>query len=127
LEKAVNQWIEKVWGSEEIIIAEPEYTFKKLHIKPGFQCSLHKHKNKTESFHVVNGIVKLEQRDVRCFPFEELLIPGDVRKIMPGTYHRFGSVHGATIDEVSTFDSPDDSYRLEESKKIPSSLPKLPK
>ena len=110
--------ITKVWGEEKIICMEPEYTAKYLIISPGYQCSLHFHPIKKETFTVQEGTIKLEQRDVRGFPFEERLFPGESRTIMPKTPHRFSSVRGAVLLEVSTKHSDDDVVRIEESRRI---------
>lgn len=67
---------------------------------------------------MLDGIVRLEQRDVRGVPFEEILKPGDQRLIMPKTPHRFSSLEGAMISEVSTMHSDEDVVRIEESHKI---------
>lgn len=112
------QTVKKVWGWEEIFVNEPEYCGKLLHVTPGYQCSLHYHKNKKETFSVLEGSVLLEQRDIRGIPFEEKLYPGDSRTIMPGTQHRFQSAtmgYSAIILEVSTHHEDSDSYRIVES------------
>jgi len=105
----------KKWGSEHWVTNEAEYCGKFLEIYPGFQCSLHYHPIKKETFHVTRGFVTLEQRDVRGVPFSEVLGPGDTRTIMPKTPHRFRSVEGATILEISTHHEDSDVVRITES------------
>jgi mannose-6-phosphate isomerase-like protein (cupin superfamily) len=107
----------KVWGTEWWVYNGP-YCFKLLVINPGFQCSLHLHPTKTETFIVASGEVFLEQRDVRAFPYSEILREGCIRHIEPKTPHRFGSTEGAVIFEISTHHEDSDVVRLEESKKI---------
>lgn len=116
---------EKVWGEEIWIINNEDYCFKILVLKPGFQCSLHRHLQKRETFVVYAGLVKLEQCDVRGKHFEETLISGDQRTIQPKTLHRFSSENGAVIYEISTTHSDFDVERLEESKAIESSKDSL--
>lgn len=106
--------VNKVWGTEIYLASEPEYTGKLLCITPGFQCSLHKHDIKKETFYVLHGIVRLERHTLDGIFFETML-EGDARTILPGTYHRFSSTTGATIVEISTQHSDADVTRLEES------------
>jgi len=107
--------VEKVWGYEFWITNELEYCAKILQLTAGFQCSLHYHPKKKETFHVLNGQVKLEQRDIRGIPFEEILMPGDTRTIYPKTPHRFSSVDGAKILEISTHHEDSDVVRFTDS------------
>ena len=110
--------VPKVWGRERILVNEAEYCAKILELDPNFQCSLHFHKIKKETFLVQSGAVTLEQRDIRGFPIVEILLEGDSRTIMPKTPHRFSSRLGATILEVSTHHDDSDVVRIEESRKI---------
>ncbi len=110
--------VQKVWGTEIWLVNEPEYCAKHLIITPGYQCSLHLHPVKKETFVVESGIVKLEQRDVRGVPIVEFLVADDSRTIMPKTPHRFSSEYGAVILEVSTHHEDSDVIRLEDSRKI---------
>jgi mannose-6-phosphate isomerase len=80
---------------------------------------MHAHKVKDETFVVMNGNVILEHIDARGHKHEEILGYGDTRHIPTGMYHRFGSVAGATILEVSTQHSDADVIRLEASSEIP--------
>ncbi len=105
--------VKKEWGVEEWFCNELEYCYKRLLISPGKQCSLHFHPIKKETFIVQSGVVRFELAGV-----EEELGPGDVRTILPRNAHRFGSVHGATIIEVSTHHEDSDCVRLEPSGNI---------
>jgi mannose-6-phosphate isomerase-like protein (cupin superfamily) len=107
--------VSKDWGFEEVLVAEPEYTLKRLVIKPRKRCSLHYHPIKKETFVVESGVVRLEQRSIRGTPIDELLVRGESRTIMPKTPHRFSSVLGASLMEVSTRHSDDDVVRIEPS------------
>ena len=106
--------VEKVWGTERWIVNDV-YCAKFLEIAPGFQCSLHYHRKKLETFHILEGVVRLEQRDVRGIPFDETLYSGDTRTIQPKTAHRFSSVDGAKILEISSHHEDADTVRLDES------------
>jgi mannose-6-phosphate isomerase-like protein (cupin superfamily) len=110
--------VEKIWGVEHWIVNDI-YCAKILEITPGYQCSFHYHPQKRETFHVLEGVVRLEQRDIRWIPFDEFLEPGETRTIEPKTPHRFSSKDGAKILEISSHHSDSDVVRLAESGKIP--------
>lgn len=107
--------VPKEWGREEIIVNEPEYCAKRLVISPGKKCSLHFHEIKKETFHVEQGIVRLEQYFGDIAEKDELLLPGESRTIYPRTRHRFSSKLGATILEISKHHDDSDVTRLEPS------------
>lgn len=109
----------KLWGHETLIINTPEYCGKVLTVVPGFQCSLHLHEVKDETFLVVSGVLVVEYypdgdpEDRRVVELGE----GASLRLTPGTPHRFWSGEdGASFIEFSTHDSPEDSIRLEESR-----------
>ncbi len=108
-----NKIVEKVWGSEEWIINTDKYCFKKLNLNKGFQCSIHFHKNKDETFIIESGKVLMEFDDQT-----KLMMPGDKIRIMPGVKHRFSGVENSVIIEVSTHHEEDDSYRDTQSREI---------
>lgn len=122
--------VEKAWGVERWLVNEAEYCAKLLEINPGYQCSLHYHLAKKETFIVLKGRVLLEQRDIRGIPFDELLFPNDSRTIWPKTPHRFSSEQGAEILEVSTHHEDSDVVRIVESgpiKYAPADIPDTPR
>lgn len=109
------QQIDKAWGSELVLVNEPEYCAKILNILPRKKCSLHYHNQKKETFIVQSGVIRLEWRDVRGTPINQLLFLNESRTIMPGTPHRFSSVEGGKILEISTHHSDEDVVRIEPS------------
>lgn len=109
--------VKKIWGTESWLVNDPEYCFKLLKLEQHYQCSLHFHKIKTETFLVVSGSVELEWID-DAGKHERSMSGGDQQKIMPGTPHRFRSHTGAKIFEVSTHHLDSDSYRLEDSRRF---------
>jgi mannose-6-phosphate isomerase-like protein (cupin superfamily) len=106
--------VEKTWGEEIWYVNGPLYCCKELILNPGFQCSLHKHEIKTETFLILSGNCKLEFGDKIRFMF-----PGDEQEIAVGTYHRFSldkeAKEPCRILEVSTHHEDSDSYRITES------------
>jgi mannose-6-phosphate isomerase len=100
--------ISKVWGYEEWIVNR-KYCGKFLHLKKGWQCSLHYHERKDETFYVMSGLVYLE-RDHEAFELK----PGAILHIPPGAIHRFAGLEDSVILEISTHDD-DDNLRIEPS------------
>ena len=108
--------VKKDWGEEQWISNTELYCGKVLIIHQGWQCSLHYHKLKDETFYVSSGNILLELEGI-----EYLLSSGDSVHIPPYAKHRFfgiGGFHNA-IFEISTFHSDEDVYRLEPSKYNP--------
>lgn len=109
--------VEKVWGRELWLVNNSDYCSKILEIKPGYQCSLHFHKIKHETFVILRGAVYFECRSANTGK-TEILIPGDTRDLPAYTPHRFASEIESAILEISTTHSDEDVVRLEESRKI---------
>ena len=109
--------VDKLWG-KEIWMANTElYCEKKLILKKGKRCSLHKHKIKDETFYIDEGRVLMEVgEEIR------LMKKGDVVRIKPHTLHRFSGINDSIIIEISTHHDEDDSYREETSGDIPDEI-----
>lgn len=103
--------INKVWGHEEVIV-NSTYCGKILHLKEGYQCSLHHHKEKDETFYILEGEVEMEVGSSKT-----VMTPGMKVRIYPHTNHRFKGLAPSKILEISTHHEDGDSYRLEESRK----------
>lgn len=115
-----SKYIEKLWGGESVVCNNEIYCAKFLFVKPGFQCSLHRHLVKDETFIVRTGEIALEFGDKQRY-----LSVGDSERIRPRTWHRFAN-NGkelAVILEVSTHHSDEDVQRREPSTKILSFTP----
>lgn len=105
--------VQKVWGYEKWLENNEKYCSKLLWLKKGYQCSLHYHKIKDEMFLITKGQVRLELGK-RVVHMRE----GNFVRVPPGTLHRFRGVEDSEILEVSTHHSEEDSYRIEESRKV---------
>lgn len=114
-----REYVVKRWGMEEILVSNEKYTSKLLWITPGFQCSLHYHSIKHETFIAMDGLTRVEYY-VGDKRYDTLLVGWrrDALSIPPGTPHRFWSLGhiGSLLLEVSTPHSDVDVTRLEESK-----------
>ena len=105
--------IPKLWGYEQWIENNEKYCCKILALNKGYQCSLHYHKNKDETFLVTAGHVRLELGDEVMH-----LRPGSFVRVLPNTPHRFAGIEDSLITEISTHHEDSDSYRIEESRKM---------
>lgn len=108
------EWKDKVWGHEEWLVNTNLYCAKYLILEQGYECSLHYHKNKDETFYVLDGSVEI---DIHGGTLK--LLPGQSVRVRPGTKHRFRSITKTSkILEISTHHEEDDSYRIEPSREI---------
>ena len=112
--------VEKIWGSEDWLVNNEIYCAKFLNLKQGFQCSLHYHKNKDETFYILKGEVEMDLQDNPEIPIDQIKVKvfkqGEQIRLKPNTPHRFRSLTPTSkILEISTHHEDDDSYR-----KIPS-------
>jgi cupin fold WbuC family metalloprotein len=112
---AASTIIPKLWGHEKIIVNSSLYCGKILTVIPnGMACSVHYHKNKTETFHILRGELEFEKFDIDGrLETRIVLRAGDTLTLPPSTPHRFW-VTGDICEfiEFSTHDDPSDSYRL---------------
>lgn len=104
----------KVWGEEHWIVNNEKYCGKKMLLRKGFQCSLHYHKLKHETFYVQSGRVLMIMGHDDNQGIRELL-PGDTVTIAPYVKHSFRGIEDSEIFEFSTQHFEDDSYRLTKS------------
>lgn len=107
-------FVEKVWGHEEWIVNNPKYCGKKLVLKRGTRCSVHKHNIKEETFYILSGKVLMEL-EFEGKKESRLMTAGDVQHIKIGMWHRFTGIENSEIMEFSTFHMDEDSIRRENS------------
>ena len=105
--------VKKLWGSEEWIVNNSLYCGKILNLKKGFQSSLHFHKNKHETFYLLEGKVLMEVEGNK-----KIMKAGDVQTLEPKTKHRFTPIVDSKIIEFSTQHKDSDTYREIESQKV---------
>jgi quercetin dioxygenase-like cupin family protein len=113
IEKPTPKIVKKGWGHEEIWAATPEYCGKLLCFKEAKKSSLHFHCNKTETWRCLSGSFTIEIVDPtngvqRFLPF----VPGEVFHLPTATVHRLICWEEGIVLEVSTYDDPDDNYRV---------------
>lgn len=112
--------IPKVWGSEHIIINIPnKYCSKIMELRKDYQCSIHCHKTKHETFYILDGLCVIEWGEDPNNLKGKIFGKGYKLTIEPNIYHRFSGIGYYTeILEISTFDDPNDSFRIDESKYV---------
>jgi mannose-6-phosphate isomerase-like protein (cupin superfamily) len=102
-----HKFVDKKWGYEEWICNNSLYCGKKLFVKKGKSCSLHRHKNKDETFWLLSGKIMLEIGNCKI-PLE----PEDSIRVRPNTLHRFTGLEDSILVEFSTHHEDSDSYRV---------------
>jgi mannose-6-phosphate isomerase-like protein (cupin superfamily) len=125
--------VDKLWGYESVIVNNDLYCGKVLTVLDnGKCCSIHYHKEKTETFYVIEGslVIMLATRKDKLSesiydfndPIIRILDVGDSVTVHPYTAHRFFVYnpevlldYRARFIEFSTTDYGDDSIRLIES------------
>lgn len=117
IEKKHATIVEKAWGMEEIIANEPTYCGKRMTLKPGWRCSVHRHLLKEETFYVESGYMFLEIGDSWENTVCLELGPGGIIRILPSQWHRFTNVtqQHCIFFEFSTHHDDADVERLEPS------------
>jgi mannose-6-phosphate isomerase len=105
---------EKPWGWELLWALSDDYVGKILFVRAGCSLSLQFHREKDESWYVLEGRAELQLGDVGD-PLlnSEVIGPGAGFRYRPGTVHRVAALDDTTILEVST-PHLDDVVRLED-------------
>lgn len=109
--------VPKVWGTEIHLIVTEMYVLKRMYLKQGFSCSMHRHLEKDETFLIEKGAMTLQVGAPYMETFA--LLPGDSFRLEAGMYHSFTGIRDTVFLEVSTEDNPKDSLRLTKSGKTP--------
>ena len=109
--------VKKGWGKENWIVNN-EYCGKIIHLNKGYESSLHYHKNKSETFYILNGSMWIEIVGVG-YKGSFCLKEGEIIDIPAGVWHKF-SGYGSDCEfiEFSTHHEDEDTIRKEVSGKI---------
>ena len=106
--------VDKPWGYELIWALTDHYCGKLLVVHAGQALSMQFHREKDESWYVLEGRAEIEMAGAgEKSPAREVVTPGAAFRITPGTVHRVRALEGTTILEVST-PQIDDVVRLED-------------
>ena len=97
------QRVEKPWGHELIWALSDLYAGKLLSVQAGHALSLQFHREKDESWYVLEGRAELEfAAPGETTTSTEVVTPGAAFRIKPGTVHRIRALEDTVILEVST-------------------------
>lgn len=106
--------VKKGWGSETIFATNDLYCGKILNFNTNAKFSMHLHKTKDETWHVLTGKFLLKTIDTNTADIQvETLVAGDTKHIPPMLPHQLICLEMGSIIEVSTPDSVEDNYRIE--------------
>ena len=106
--------VDKPWGYELIWALTDLYCGKLLVVRAGQALSMQFHREKDESWYVLEGRAEIEMAGAgEKAPAREVVTPGAAFRITPGTVHRVRALEDTTILEVST-PQVDDVVRLED-------------
>ena len=107
--------VDKPWGHELIWAVTEDYAGKVLFVRAGESLSLQFHKQKDESWYVLEGRAELELGEAgQAVTNKEVVSPGAAFRFRPGTVHRVRALEDTRILEVST-PQLEDVVRLEDS------------
>lgn len=111
--------VKKVWGVEYWIVNTELYAMKYLKVFPGYQCSIHAHAAKDETFVGISGTLRLliHKRDMETAR-EHAIHPGVTYRVRPETFHSFQAYNETWVMEISTHADDADVIRLQESRKV---------
>jgi mannose-6-phosphate isomerase-like protein (cupin superfamily) len=107
--------VDKPWGHELIWALTDAYCGKVLFVRAGESLSLQFHREKDESWYVLEGRAQLELGAAgQTMLDSEIVAAGSAFRFVPGTVHRVRALEDTRIVEVST-PQIDDVVRLEDS------------
>lgn len=109
----LNGRVEKGWGHELIWATNDKYCGKLLTFKKGAKFSMHFHREKDETWYVLDGEFLVHWiNTLNAGIITTKLKPGDTWHNEPLSPHQIECVEAGTIIEVSTPDSVEDNYRI---------------
>lgn len=97
------------FGAVIVDCVNREYCKKLIVMLPRQKHPYHYHKRKEETFQLLHGDMEIEA-DGRT----TTLRPGDTFLVAPGTWHKFHTLDGAVVEEVSTTHYKNDSFYEDE-------------
>ncbi|MBD0329611.1 MAG: cupin domain-containing protein [Thermoleophilia bacterium] len=106
--------VDKPWGSELIWAVTERYVGKILFVKAGHSLSLQFHREKDESWYMLDGRAELEMGGAgERVTKSEVVGSGAAFRLRPGTVHRIRALEDTRVLEVSTPEL-EDVVRLED-------------
>jgi mannose-6-phosphate isomerase len=106
-------FIKKGWGHELIWATNEKYCGKLMKFNTGAKFSMHFHKDKDESWYVLDGEFLVHWiNTLNADVITSILKTGDTWRNEPCEPHQLECIKEGTIVEVSTPDSVEDNYRV---------------
>ena len=116
LETFKPKLVEKRWGSELWTANDSvhDYCGKILHIKEGHSTSMHYHEKKHETFHILEGTLKVEYINTTEGTLNSINVcEGESMKLPVLTPHKLYAFEGSvTFIESSTYHMDSGSFRI---------------
>lgn len=107
--------VKKGWGHEHIFASNDHYCGKLLYFNTDAKFSMHFHREKLETWYVMSGKFRLRIINTSdASESEHYLVPGDVWHNDVLVPHQLICTEAGTIIEVSTADSVEDNYRIQQ-------------
>lgn len=107
----MNNYIEKPWGSEELLEKNEKYVLKRLIMKEGHRCSLQLHQKKCETIYILSGQLKIIYGNTMEHLEEKIFLANESITIPTGMIHRMEGITDSIYLEASTPEL-DDVVRL---------------
>jgi len=104
---------EKYWGRIETILSD-DVAAKRIFVRKGGQSSLEYHVEKSESYFIHSGLLRVGLRIGRAENHSIVMGAGESYDVRPGVMHMRMGLEDTVIIEVSTRDSDSDSYLVED-------------
>ena len=99
------------WGYEDIWVTNDKYCGKMLHFTVGKKLSMHFHREKEETWFVINGKFLVRYITTQDGELHEMVLePGDVWHSPALFPHQVYCMESGVICEVSTADSEEDNF-----------------
>jgi len=98
----MTKFIEKPWGSEEILHCDNRYVTKRLTMNKGHRCSVQFHRYKTETVYLLSGVLKVFLGPDQNSLEEIILKPNGFLTILPNQVHRMEAIETSVYLEAST-------------------------
>ena len=90
-------FIEKPWGSEQLIEINDRYVMKKLTMYKNHRCSLQYHNHKKETIYVLSGQLRIYTGPSSTQLTEKIYGPNDSITLEPGVVHRMEGVEDSVL------------------------------
>lgn len=96
--------VTKPWGREIMLSTSPDYTFKRIELKEGFETSLQLHGKKSETIIFLSGSARVVFEDSGGNLAYKDMAPGSIFEVNPPAVHRVVALTDITYVEASTPD-----------------------